>query len=34
MHALNSFMGAGGILIVIVFAIVMIRSGRRRGPKG
>lgn len=29
MHAINSFLGAGGILIVVVFAIVMIRAGRR-----
>lgn len=29
MHALNSFLGAGGILIVVVFAIVMLRLGRR-----
>ena len=33
MHALNSFMGAGGILIVIVFAIVMFRLGRNRDGK-
>ena len=33
MHALNSFMGAGGILIVIAFAIVMFRLGRNRDGK-
>jgi hypothetical protein len=33
MHALNSFMGAGGILIVIVFAIVMLRLGRNKNGK-
>ena len=30
MHALNSFLGAGGILIVVIFAIVMLRAGRRQ----
>ena len=29
MHAINSFLGAGGILIFVVFAIVMIRLGRK-----
>ena len=33
MHAINSFLGAGGILIVLVIGIWLIRSGRKSGRK-